>query len=650
MTEIGQVLRLINQAASAGIAKNGRAVGAPAQPPPIDSLGTPRQMLLPVEDAVREVARGVMDYIVSSRLTLTEGYQALRAELVSEIALSLLSDSEMELIEKLSQSLSGKVSTSSVTIAPTQMSASPVAQAGAGLTPVNADDTLEQMLERISQTVSGRFVPPEVGGEQPGVALERGPEPPTGLEQKFVTSWTLGSTVTQDAGDGFTPSVLSRNGFVERLVGLASPSAAGNGLNNGSLAAPVAQFSEGGQSTAGIVEGPAASVITTVPQQPDAGKPPALSGQSSNSPDLLRVDLKELLGGKPAELRIRYDEALIVSKVAVLLEQMNGLARVCDEQDRGASYSRQRPSTDFSRTLRQVLAAALGIVIDGNKTFSTPASVGVLPGRDGLLALDPTILKSALESHRDETAAVLKSLANSFYDNISIFVDPRILARFNGIIGNGQADKADRSRKEKERRWKKDKDLLEKRFLELGLILEESGKLREWLMSVVESFGRGVPDSVASTPWDKEASCKDKDPEPFDEVVKRALPAVDLPWDQEEFLAAGRPEEPRENPVTLFIACTTRALQEEDAGTSIKILLKRKVLSDKLLAERPDLEPKAAMICLANEELLLGKLEAERAKLFKSLDDLSRTMVAARGYRSQFPFPPPMAAFITSEG
>jgi hypothetical protein len=292
--------------------------------------------------------------------------------------------------------------------------------------------------------------------------------------------------------------------------------------------------------------------------------------------------------------------------------------------------------------LRQVLAAALGIVIDGNKTFSTPASIGVSAGRDGLLVLDAAILRSALQSHRDETTAVLKPLANSFYDNISLFVDPRILARFSEIIGNGEAGKAARSKKESERRWKKDKDLLEKRFLELGLILEESGKLREWFMDVVERSGRGMPDS------DSVASCRD--PEPSDEVAKRALPAIDLPWDQEEFLAADRPDELKDNPVALFIASSTRALQEEDAGTSIKILLKRKVLSDKLLAERPALEPRVAMVCLANEELLLGRLEAERTKLFKNLDELSRTMVAARGYRSQFPFPPPMAAFITSEG
>lgn len=649
--EIGQVPRLNSQVAPTAVAKGGRAVGSPVQPSPIDSLGAPRQMRLPVEDAVREVARGVTDYIVSNRLTLSEGYQAFRADLVSEIALSLLSVSEMKIIEKLAQDLLGKTSTGPLNIIASETSAPSVAQAGEGLMAINADDTLEQMLERVSQTLAGSSALPETEGEQPGVTLGRVSGPFIGLEQKVVMSWRLGSSVVQDTGDGFTFGVVSGNGFLGRLVGLNSPSAAVNSssaavsdLSNGSSAATVAQLSEGGQgSVSGVEESSfAASAITSVPRQPGSGIPPAFSGRSSNSPDLLRLDMKELLGGKPAELRIRYDEALIVSKVAVLLEQMNGLVRVCEEQDKGASYSRQQPSSDLNRSLRQVLAAALGIVIDGNKTFSTPASIGVSAGRDGLLVLDAAILRSALQSHRDETTAVLKPLANSFYDNISLFVDPRILARFSEIIGNGEAGKAARSKKESERRWKKDKDLLEKRFLELGLILEESGKLREWFMDVVERSGRGMPDS------DSVASCRD--PEPSDEVAKRALPTVDLAWEQEEPLAADRPDELKDNPVALFIASSTRALQEEDAGTSIKILLKRKVLSDKLLAERPALEPRVAMVCLANEELLLGRLEAERTKLFKNLDELSRTMVAARGYRSQFPFPPPMAAFIITKG
>ncbi len=99
----------------------------------------------------------------------------------------------------------------------------------------------------------------------------------------------------------------------------------------------------------------------------------------------------------------------------------------------------------------------------------------------------------------------------------------------------------------------------------------------------------------------------------------------------------------------LFIACTGRALEEE-IDTSIKLLLKRKSLSDKILADMPALEPGTAMICLANEELIIEKIETERRKLFESLDELARTSVAARTYRPLFPWPPPMAAFVASEG
>lgn len=656
MTEIGQVYGLSNQVRSAGAAKNGKALSAPAQLPSIESAGTPRQARLPVEDAIREVARGVMDYIVSNGLTRDEGYQAFKAELISSIPLTLLSINEMKLIEDFSQVLLDKVTMNPLNIPTTELGPTSVAQISEGLMAGNVSDTLGQILNSVSPALSEAPALAEAGWQQPEIGREQSleipigqipigqipiGETPIGSEQQLVLSWTLGSSVVQgkgvarNAGNSSIQDVLSDNGLLGGPPDLNDLPVAVNGLANGSEIVLNTQLFEGGQSSAGntLESSFAAPVIASVPQQSDARISTVISGQSPNSSGLLRVDLKEILAGKPAELLIRYDEPLLVSKVAVLLEQVNGLVRVYEEQDKGASYSRQKPSSDLNRSLRQVIAAALGMVIDGNKTFSTPASVGVSVGRDGLLALDPTILKSALESHRDETASVLKSLANSFYDNISLFVDPRILARFSELLGIGVADKADRSRKESERRWKKDRDLLEKRFLELGLIFEESGKLREWFMDVVQRFGCGIPD-----------------PEPSDEVAKRALPAVDLPWDQEEFLMVDGSEELEENIVTLFVACTTRALQEEDAGASIKILLKRNILSDKLLAGRPDLEPRVAMVCLANEELILDRIETERKKLFKNLDELSRTMVAARGYRSQFPFPPPMAAFIASEG
>ncbi|HUJ90873.1 MAG TPA: hypothetical protein VLX12_11785 [Syntrophorhabdales bacterium] len=488
MTEIGQVYGLGNQVRSAGAAKNEKALSAPTQLPSIESAGTPRQARLPVEDAIREVARGVTDYIVTSRLTRDEGYQAFKAELISNAPLTLLSVNEMKLIEDLSQALLDKVAMNPLNIPTTELAPLSVAQISESLMAGNMSDTLGQILNRISPALSGASALAEAGLQEPEIGREQSlgapiGEAPIGSEQQLVMSWTLGSSVVQgngvarDTGNSSIPGGFSDNGLLGRPPDLDNPPAAVNGLANGSEIVLNTQLFEGGQTSAGNTLGSsfAAPVIAGVPQQSDPHTSIVIPGQSPNSSDLLRVDLKEILAGKPAELRIRYDEPLIVSKVAVLLAQVNGLPRVYEGQDKGASYSRQKPSSDLNRSLQQVIAAALGIVVDGNKPFSTPASVGVSAGRDGLLVLDTTILRSALESHRDETVSVLKSLANSFYDNISLFVDPRIPARFSELLGIGVADKAGRSRKESERRWKKDRDFLEKRFLELALYSRSRG-------------------------------------------------------------------------------------------------------------------------------------------------------------------------------
>jgi len=650
--EIGPVYGPNSHLFPAGTARNGKTLSAPAQSRPIESTAALRQVRLPVEDAVREVARNVLDYIVTNSLTRDEGYQAFKAELVSGIPLAMLSINEMELVDKLSQELLNSVTNNPQNITMAESGPIPVDETGEGLMAGNfidtpASDRSEQIPEILGQMLAKAPALAQAGLQQSEAGLHESPgapmgQAPVGSEERLAMSWTLGETVAarsgleQNANEDSIMRLLSTNGFLSGPMSSNSPLVPLNRPDDGSEIVPATQPSEGGEDPAINAAEPSLVAPASVgaPQQTDAGRPSTVSNQSPNFSYALRVDLTEILGGKPAELRIRYDEALIVSKVAVLLEQMNGLARVYEEPDRAVSPSMQKPLLNVNLSLRQVLAAALGIVIDGNKAFNSPASIGISAGRDGLLKLDPALLKGALESHRDETVMILKSMANSFYDNIGLYVDPRILARFSELLGIDMAGRAERSKKASERRWKKDKEALEKRFLELTLILEESGKLRDWFMNVVESLGSEVSDA-----------------EPSDEVSKRPLPAVDLAWDQEEILTFERPsEELKEKLVTLFIGCTSRALQDEDADASIKLLLKRKSLSDQLLSARPDLESKVAMVCLANEELVIGRIEDERRKLFKNLDELSRTAVAARGYRSQFPFPPPMAAFITSEG
>ena len=130
MAEIGQVCGPNNQVSPAVTARNGKALSPPAQARPIESTGTLCQTRLPVEDAVREVARSVIDYIVTNRLTRDEGYQAFKAELVSTIPKALLSINEMELIDKLSQDLLGRVAMNAQDIAITEPGPISITQIG----------------------------------------------------------------------------------------------------------------------------------------------------------------------------------------------------------------------------------------------------------------------------------------------------------------------------------------------------------------------------------------------------------------------------------------------------------------------------------------------------------------------------------------
>ncbi|HVN24805.1 MAG TPA: hypothetical protein VMT71_12595 [Syntrophorhabdales bacterium] len=645
--EIGQVYALANQLASVVSARYGRAQAVAAQAVATESAGMALEPRLPSEDALRAIATGVAEYIATNKLMSDEGYQAFKAEFVSDIPRALLTLNEMKLVEKLSEQLLAQtqVVMNQLTnetepqvspafklqpeIAAAQPDGKNLGEADEVSVARNSGDVIAiEMPAQISGRISLAFIKAPLLIETGRRSTDAGPdeipappmeEVPAGTEEG-AASWSIHNSVLLSGDERITPTIISTPlNLAVKLPGepivVTGPVVRASSVAESSSVAPVAQTFSGAQQ-----------------QQADSDVPFTLSSEGPGHP-LLRADLKMLLGGKTGELRIHYDEALIVSKVAVLVEQMNGLARIYEEQGRSVSAGRKEPISDDSPLVRQVLASALGIVMDSNKVFRNPASIGISATHDGLLALDPTLLKTALASHKEETVTILKSITGSLYDNIGLYVDPRILARFSELLQSGVPDKADRSRKEEERRWQKDKDLLDKKYMELELLLEESGKLRDWFMSVVTTLGSGTTES-----------------DPADHVAKRPLPAVDLTWDEDDAPVVDRPGEPGEHLVEQFVASTSLALQEEDAAASIKLLLRRKSLSDKLIVEKPPLEPKTAMVCLANEELVMEKIEIERQNLFKELDRLARTTAAARGYQSRFPLPPPMAAFVSSEG
>ena len=618
-----------NKLASVRTLKKEDAARAAMQPRPGGSVTVPSQPRPSFESAVRRVAMAVTDYIVSNRLTHEDAYEVYKVEFLSATSLAQPSGDEMELIEELSVALAAKVALNPLNISKTELALSGTFLIGKSLITVSPSDTLEQVIEKVNQGLVGLSVLPGRPQGQDDAAADPLSAAPLESRQRFVMSWTLGTGAVQTVGEGLTLGGPSG----ERFVGAGTEAVGVLPIVNGlmSSAGPVlAVDPEDGGTAApkGLpIASSASAAVSDLVAEASVGLRPISSEEESASPGL-HADLKVLIGSQFAELRIRYDAATIVSKVAVLSEYVNGMLRICDEQAKGTQSGQQKAWPNITPSLRQALFAAVSSFVEGNKVFANPASVGITMGRDGLLTLDTTILRSALQSNRDETAAVIRSVANSFYDHMSLYVDPRVLAGLGDHQGGVQTEEVGRGGKEAERRWQKEKEQLEKRFRELGLVLEESGKLRAWFMQMVE----------AQTPVPEEL-------QPADEVVKRHLPAVDLVWDQEEVL----PNEVPTAPTEAFIDLTRRALNTEDTDTCIKLLLERKVLSDVFLAEKPCLDAKDAMICLANEELLLGRLETERKKVFEGLDELSRTMVATRGYRSQFPLPPPMAAFIASE-
>jgi hypothetical protein len=94
-----------------------------------------------------------------------------------------------------------------------------------------------------------------------------------------------------------------------------------------------------------------------------------------------------------------------------------------------------------------------------------------------------------------------------------------------------------------------------------------------------------------------------------------------------------------------FIRLGIEALQENNVDNLIDALQKRKVAFDSLVKDSRELSKAELLECRDRETELLARLQKERAKLLKEMDDLSRSRKAVRRYRPKFPLPPAPAFF-----
>ncbi|MGA3175354.1 MAG: hypothetical protein ABSE25_13135 [Syntrophorhabdales bacterium] len=91
-----------------------------------------------------------------------------------------------------------------------------------------------------------------------------------------------------------------------------------------------------------------------------------------------------------------------------------------------------------------------------------------------------------------------------------------------------------------------------------------------------------------------------------------------------------------------FVRLGREALNEEIREKFIDLLMeRRRVIEEARMPGSPiGLPLRELEECLERELAILGRLERERRKLLKHMEDLSKNRNAAQKYRAKFPFPP----------
>ncbi len=97
-----------------------------------------------------------------------------------------------------------------------------------------------------------------------------------------------------------------------------------------------------------------------------------------------------------------------------------------------------------------------------------------------------------------------------------------------------------------------------------------------------------------------------------------------------------------------FIELTEKALLEDDVDKLIEDLMERNSSVEYLMKNDVDISEEYEEFLL-KETKILERLENERKKLLKDMDELSRNRSVAKAYSPKFPFPP-LPVFFEKKG
>ncbi len=193
-------------------------------------------------------------------------------------------------------------------------------------------------------------------------------------------------------------------------------------------------------------------------------------------------------------LRIEEDTGELEKKIEELISRINSLLSFIQTQN---TYSEGKNNPLIGDTnlsaVRNCIVKAVYAEESNNGTFKTLSSIGIVFQRDGLLKIDRTVFLESLSKGRDEVIRVLENFADTLLTRFNPLLDP-YSGTYKKIENSieSQLRRIGRRMKEIEERFEKERELLEKRYTQLELLISQSSTISKWMENQIAAIYKRV--------------------------------------------------------------------------------------------------------------------------------------------------------------
>lgn len=215
-----------------------------------------------------------------------------------------------------------------------------------------------------------------------------------------------------------------------------------------------------------------------------------ISSSSNTLTDTIKGTIINLVGtniGKPIELKINQDSSQVVQKATTLVQNINNAINAINVQNTYSKNTTKPLLGDVNLTsIKNTLNTTIFETVEENTIYTNASSIGISFKQDGTLNLDSAKLMNTLSTNRQETINVLKSMSDSLYERMNLYVDP-YSGTLKQIRDSIEANTASINKRldEINDRFERQKEILEKKFNALELLISTSNITKNWLTQQV---------------------------------------------------------------------------------------------------------------------------------------------------------------------